>query len=76
MPHPTILIASPELASYCFPEGHPFGTDRYGAFMKEMERSACFGDLEVLAPRAATRAELEYFHVSSYVDRVIELSKR
>jgi acetoin utilization protein AcuC len=76
MPHPTTLIASSELASYGFPEGHPFGTDRYGAFMKEMERSACFGDLDVRAPRAATREELEYFHVSSYVDRVIELSKR
>jgi acetoin utilization protein AcuC len=76
MPHPTILIASPELASYGFPEGHPFGPDRYGAFMREMERSACFGDLEVRAPRVASRAELEYFHVSNYVDRVIELSKR
>jgi acetoin utilization protein AcuC len=76
MPHPTILIASPELATYGFPEGHPFGPDRYGAFMEEMERSACFGDLEMLAPRIATRAELEYFHASGYVDRVIELSKR
>jgi acetoin utilization protein AcuC len=76
MPSSTILIASPELASYGFPEGHPFGPDRYGAFMAEIERSPCFADLDVRAPRAASRAELEYFHVGSYVDRVIELSKR
>ena len=70
------LVAGAELAAYGFPNGHPFGADRYGAFMAEVERSASFARLELLAPRRAERAELEYFHVPAYVDRVIELSAR
>jgi len=30
MPHSAILVASPELASYGFPNGHPFGVDPAG----------------------------------------------
>ncbi len=76
MPRPVVLIFAPELADYGFPNDHPFGTDRLGAFMGEMQRSACFADLNVLPPRLATRAEIEYFHDAEYVDRVIELSAR
>jgi acetoin utilization protein AcuC len=76
MSHPVVLIAGPQLATYGFPSGHPFGPDRYGAFMAEVERSPCYGELIRLAPRQATRAELEYFHTPAYVDRVIALSKR
>jgi acetoin utilization protein AcuC len=76
MPRPVVLMFAPELADYGFPNGHPFGTDRLGAFMNEMQRSACFADLNVLPPRLATRAEIEYFHDAEYVDRVIELSAR
>ncbi len=71
-----VLIAAPELAAYGFPTGHPFGVDRYGAFMAQLERSAVAPTLERRAPRLATREELEYFHTPSYVDRVIELSAR
>jgi acetoin utilization protein AcuC len=71
-----LLIAGPELATYGFPDGHPFGTDRYGAFMAELERSAVAARLERRAPRHATRAELEYFHTPQYIDRVIGLSKQ
>jgi acetoin utilization protein AcuC len=70
------LIASAELAAYGFPNGHPFGADRYGAFMAEMERSPVFAGLTRRTPRLATRAELESFHTSAYVNRVIELSQR
>jgi acetoin utilization protein AcuC len=76
MSRSTVLIAGQELASYGFPNGHPFGMDRYGAFMAEVERSASFADLERRAPRAATREELEWFHTPAYIDRVVELSKR
>jgi acetoin utilization protein AcuC len=76
MPQPVVLIAGPELAAYGFPNGHPFGTDRYGAFMAEMQQSASFAGLTQRAPRQAARAELERFHLPAYVDRVIELSKR
>jgi acetoin utilization protein AcuC len=76
MPSPVLLIAGAELAAYGFPDGHPFGPDRHDAFMTQMRRSASFAALTVQAPRQATRAELEYFHTSGYVDRVIELSER
>ena len=76
MPHSAILVAGPELASYGFPNGHPFGVDRYGAFMSEVERSSRFASLQLLAPRQATRAELEYFHTPAYLDRVHALSER
>ena len=76
MPQVAILVAGPELAAYGFPNGHPFGVDRYGAFMSEVQRSSRFGDLEILPPRLATRAELEYFHTPGYLDRVRELSDR
>jgi acetoin utilization protein AcuC len=76
MSRSTILIAGEDLASYGFPNGHPFGTDRYGAFMTEVARSERFADLEQKPPRLATRAELEWFHTPAYIDRVIELSRR
>ncbi len=76
MSRSTILIAGAELARYGFPNGHPFGPDRYEAFMTEVRRSQCFADLTTLPPRQATRAELEYFHTAAYVDRVSELSAR
>jgi acetoin utilization protein AcuC len=70
-----VLIAGSELAAYGFPDGHPFGTDRYGAFMAELERSAVVPKIARRPPRLATRAELEYFHTPQYIDRVIRLSK-
>jgi acetoin utilization protein AcuC len=76
MSHAVVLIAGAKLADYGFPNGHPFGPDRYGAFMAELERSAVAPALVRKPPRQATRAELEYFHTPAYVDRVIELSKR
>jgi acetoin utilization protein AcuC len=76
MSHPVVLIAGLELAEYGFPNGHPFGADRYSAFMAELERSRVAPDLGRKPPRQATRAELEYFHTRRYVDRVVELSAR
>jgi acetoin utilization protein AcuC len=76
MPHSAILVAGKELAAYGFPNGHPFGVDRYGAFMAEVERSSRFDSLKQIAPRLATRDELEYFHTPAYLDRVRALSER
>jgi acetoin utilization protein AcuC len=76
MSHAVVLIAGQELATYGFPNNHPFGPDRYGAFMAEVAQSRCYGELTRLAPRQATRAELEFFHTPAYVDRVIALSMR
>jgi acetoin utilization protein AcuC len=72
----TLLIAGAELGRYGFPDGHPFGPDRYGAFMTELERSSVAPSLVRKPPRLATRAELEYFHTPRYVDKVEALSAR
>ena len=76
MSRSVVLISAPALASYGFPNGHPFGTDRHGAFLAELAQSPSFAQLRVSAPRLATREEIEYFHTPGYVDRVIELSRR
>ena len=76
MSRSVVLISAPALASYGFPNGHPFGTDRHGAFLAELAQSPSFAQLRVSAPRLATREEIEYFHTPGYVDRVIELSHR
>jgi len=76
MSHSVLLIAGPELATYGFPHGHPFGPDRYAAFMGELERSSVAAALERKRPRLASRDELLYFHTPEYVEKVAELSAR
>jgi acetoin utilization protein AcuC len=70
-----LLICGPEIAAYGFPDGHPFGPDRHDAFIAELRQSECWPRLERRAAAAATRAEIEYFHMPAYVDRVIEASR-
>jgi acetoin utilization protein AcuC len=70
-----LVICGPELARYGFPGGHPFGADRHDAFMAELERSASWPRIERRPSRAASRAEIEYFHTAAYVERVMEMSK-
>jgi len=65
-----LLIAGPELAAYGFPAGHPFGVDRYGAFMAELERSPAAGRVRRLAPVAAPDEALALFHTQDYIDYV------
>ena len=64
-----------ELARYGFPDGHPFGGDRLGAFWRRLEKEALLERMHVLPPVSAERDQIERFHDPSYVDRVIELSK-
>jgi acetoin utilization protein AcuC len=70
------LVAGPEIAAYGFPGGHPFGPDRHDAFMAELLQSPIYARVTTLAPKLATREELESFHTRGYVDRVTELSAR
>ncbi len=70
-----LLICGPQIAAYGFPGGHPFGTDRHDAFMRELERSSCEPRLERRPARPATREELEYFHTPAYVERVVAASR-
>lgn len=76
MAEQVLLICGEEVAAYGFPDGHPFGPDRHDAFMAELDRSPKAGSVVKQAPRLATREEIEYFHTSDYVDRVIAYSKQ
>ncbi len=69
-----IVIYGEELAKYGFPNRHPFGTDRYDVFMNELNESPNEAYIIRRLSRLAERNEIERFHTSDYVDRVIELS--
>ena len=71
---PVLLVAGDGLARYGFGDGHPFGSDRLEAFMREMRRSKAYGELRVVEPRMAERDELEAFHRREFVDLVIRKS--
>ncbi len=75
MPRPVVLISGPEIAAYGFPEPHPFGADRHDAFIAELERSDCYARLVHKRARQAERNEIELFHTSAYVERVMALSR-
>jgi acetoin utilization protein AcuC len=55
MSRPVLLIYGPEIARYGFPQGHPFGVDRHGAFMDRLEQSPVATSLERRPLRQATR---------------------
>src|SRR5690606_3717632 len=71
-----IVISGPEIAAYGFPGGHPFGPDRHDAFASELAQSASRASVELVAPRRATREDIEYFPRPGYGGRVVELSGR
>lgn len=70
------LLVSDDLASYGFPSGHPFGTDRQGAFLAQAQRRGLDTKARILTSRAATRGEIERFHTVDYVNRVIVKSQQ
>jgi acetoin utilization protein AcuC len=75
VPHPpVVLVTSEGLSRYGFGDGHPFGTDRHDAFLREMRRSPAYPSLRLVAPRLAEREELEWFHRPEYVDFVRQRS--
>jgi acetoin utilization protein AcuC len=70
----TLLVAGDQIARYGFGEGHPFGIDRHDVFLRELRLEELDGRVQLLAPRAASRAELESFHDPAYVSVVEERS--
>ena len=64
------LYADEMLASYGFPEGHPFGIDRQQAFLQQARKQGLLDLVQVETGRAATAEALERFHRSAYVERV------
>lgn len=69
------IVVGERLARYGFPDGHPFGPDRHGAFMREFEARGLDRRVQVLEPREASYDELVVFHTPAYVDFVRERSQ-
>ena len=63
------------LAAYGFGHGHPFGSDRMGAFWKRMVERGLDKRVQVCEPVRAGREALLRFHTEEYVDRVIRASE-
>ena len=70
----TCVVAGERIARYGFPDGHPFGPDRHDVFWRELVAQGVDRRVLQLAPRTATRAELELFHDPAYLDFVIARS--
>jgi acetoin utilization protein AcuC len=67
-------IVSERLARYGFPDGHPFGTDRLAAFVREFEAQGLDRRVQILEPRVASDEELRLFHTPAYLEFVREAS--
>ena len=66
----TCIVVGERIARYAFGDGHPFGSDRHDAFVRELVAEGLDRQVLTLAPRAATRSELELFHLPAYIDLV------
>jgi acetoin utilization protein AcuC len=69
------LYAGAALARYGFPDGHPLGADRQGAFMKEAGRRGLLDRVAICVPRLATCAEIGRFHAQSHVRKVLHAER-
>src|SRR5581483_4655820 len=66
----TALYVDDGLGRYGFPDGHPLGIDRQGAFLREAAAQMLLERVRLLGGREATREEIERFHAPGYVSRV------
>ena len=69
------VVLGERIARYGFPDGHPFGPDRHGAFAREFEARGLDRRVQLLEPKPATYDELLAFHTPAYVDFVRERSR-
>ena len=70
------LYSDEALGRYGFPDGHPLGEDRQGAFLREANARGLDKDVRVVAAPRAGGAEIERFHTHSYVERVLHAEAR
>ena len=68
------VIRGDELATYGFGHGHPFGSDRQAIFWNGMESRGLADHVGTEPPVMGSRAEIESFHETAYVERVIAQS--
>ncbi|MBS0365313.1 MAG: acetoin utilization protein AcuC [Proteobacteria bacterium] len=69
------VVVSERIGRYGFGDGHPFGIDRHGAFLREFTARGLQQRVRVIEPRAATEAELGAFHTPRYLQFVRERSQ-
>lgn len=68
---PVGLFQGEALGRYGFPDGHPLGVDRQGAFLREVVARGLDRRVRMLPPAApATVAELTRFHTAEFVAKV------
>ena len=70
------LYVDDNLAAYGFPDGHPLGIDRQGAFLREAVRRGLVARTTQRAAREALREELIRFHRDDYVQLVFTAETR
>ena len=66
----TLLLVGELLGKYGFPDGHPLGIDRQGAFLAEAVGRGLDRRVAIATPRLATATELERFHTPEHVSWV------
>jgi acetoin utilization protein AcuC len=71
----TCLYHGQALGRYGFPQGHPLGVDRQGAFMQEAVRQGLDAKAVSRPPQVATRDQIERFHTRAHVERVLHAER-
>ena len=65
------LYTDDELAAYGFPDDHPLGIDRQGAFLREAVKRGLIARISKRNSRVALHEELVRFHSDEYVELVL-----
>lgn len=71
-----LVVMGEAIARYGFPDGHPFGADRHGAFAREFDARGLAERVTVKAPACASTDDLLLFHTREYVEFVRERSEK
>jgi acetoin utilization protein AcuC len=75
VPGATHLFVSEALSRYGFPAGHPLSVDRQGAFWRAAKARGIAERATLADASPAARVEIERFHRTEYVERVIVASR-
>ena len=70
------LYVDDNLAAYGFPDGHPLGIDRQGAFMREADKQGLVARTARRTAREASNEELARFHSDDYINLVLTAEER
>ena len=69
MSHLAVFIGE-ALGQYGFGQGHPFGLDRYAAFLAEFFKRGLDKQVQLLDPVLASDQAILYFHSKDYLEQV------